>query len=317
MNRTEFLELFDAGLSDCGVDAESRVPFVSHSKEVLDLIDEDVFSDRGYTAVDAHKLASAVSIVGNSAVDEFFKLVLEPKLELPKIEVSQEFPLPEEIELDLSNEESEIPEEETVFEPDQFFYEFASIDNEPEFVSSVIEDNAETVTGTHTFSASDEELHINAGKLRKIDKSRRSVAIDRNIKGSPLFWILFIVTIPLTLPVFAALWAVVGLIYASISAIMVAFVLVMIGIVAIGTALTLVGLIFGIYKIFSQFPIGLFEIGLAVAIGGATMLVSILIYNLVVRLMPKLFPFVSRLAVYIWTKIVDLYYFCKKGCGNK
>ena len=64
-------------------------------------------------------------------------------------------------------------------------------------------------------------------------------------------------------------------------------------------------------------PIGLFEIGLAIAIGGATMLMAILVYNLVVRLMPKLFPFVKKLAIFVWTKISDLYYLCKKECGNK
>ena len=310
MNRTQFLELFEAGLSDCGIDAETRAPFVLHAKQKIDSVDDDVFTARGYTAVDAHKLASAVATEGNDATDEFFKLISEPMLELPEQNS-------DELELNITDEDIELPAEDAVFEPDQFFYEFASIDEEPEFVSSVIDGSAEIVSGTQAFDANEDEFKIDEKKLRKIDKSRRSVAVDRNVKGTPLFWILFIVTLPITLPLFAAIWACVGLIYAAIAAIMVSFVIGMIALVAVGTALALVGLIFGIYKSFSLMPIGLFEIGLAISIGGVTMLMAILVYNLVVRLMPKLFPFVKKLAIFVWTKISDLYYLCKKECGNK
>ena len=84
MNRTQFLELFEAGLSDCGIDAETRAPFVLHAKQKIDSVDDDVFTARDYTAVDAHKLASAVATEGNDATDEFFKLIL-PKRGTVKI----------------------------------------------------------------------------------------------------------------------------------------------------------------------------------------------------------------------------------------
>ena len=64
-------------------------------------------------------------------------------------------------------------------------------------------------------------------------------------------------------------------------------------------------------------PIGLFEIGLGIVIAGVTMLVSILLYNLAVRLITKLFKPVKLLARFVNDKLIDLYYTIKKECGRK
>jgi len=90
----------------------------------------------------------------------------------------------------------------------------------------------------------------------------------------------------------------------------------MVAIIGAGTALALVGLIYGVVKLFSSLPVGLFELGMGIAVGGATMLLSVLIYNLARRLLPKLYPLISRLAKWTAGKLSDLLYKAKKEVGR-
>ncbi len=137
------------------------------------------------------------------------------------------------------------------------------------------------------------------------------------VKGSPLFWALFILTLPITLPILAVITVFFGIIYIAVTLLIVAFSLIMVSVVAGGTALALIGIIYGITQCFGNLPIGLFEIGLGIAIGGVTMLVSVLLYNLAVRFIPRLYKLVNRFAGTVYSKIGDLFYTLKKECGKK
>lgn len=298
MKREEFLELLEAGLSDCGVDAERQNVLIEYFSANTESLTDDFFSV--YTAIDAHKLADSMSQTGEAAADTF----LAPKSE-------EDFPFP--VEQIPVNGANPLDTDTSVFRPDQFFYEFASIEDEPEFVAPVIDDV--TLGGTRVFDTEDmnNETHLSERKLKRVDKQRRRKNIDRSAKGTPLFWVLFILTLPITVPIFATIWTLFGIMYVVVTALIVGFVGAMVAVVGIGTALTLVGLIFGIIKCFSQLPIGLFEIGFAVAIAGVTMLVSVLIYNLAVRFIPRLYSLIAHFARFVWDSIVGLYYFCKKG----
>jgi len=285
MKKEEFLELLEAELSKCPVDAEKLTSYLEYSIQAAKDLDDEAFSQCSADTV--RDLAVAVSENGEASIDVFFA------------------------------RDEEVSLEEGVFEPDQFFYEFASIEDEPELIQPIFDD--EVVGGTRTFNTADVEndVYINNRKLNRVDKLRGRKNIDKSAKNTPLFWILFILTLPITIPIFALIWAFIGVLYAAVSAVIAVLVAVVVAVVGIGTALALVGLIFGIIKCFSVLPIGLYEVGLAIVITGITMLVSLLVYNLAVRLVPRLYSLLSRLSGWVWYNIRKFYYFCKKECDRK
>lgn len=165
------------------------------------------------------------------------------------------------------------------------------------------------------------DLMIDKAGLRRVDeapkKKKKAKPEREKVKGSPLFWILFILTLPITLPLLLAVCAVFGVLYVAVTALIVAFSGVMVGVVACGTALALVGIIYGATECFKNLPTGLFEIGVGVAIGGATMLVSVLLYNVAIRFTPRLYKLVNRFGGWVFGGIGQIYTNIKKECGKK
>lgn len=150
-------------------------------------------------------------------------------------------------------------------------------------------------------------------------KKRRSKPVKEKekVKGSPLFWTLFILTLPITVPLFLTVCAFFGVLYVTVTALIVAFAAAMIAVVACGTALALVGIIYGVTRCFKNLPIGLFEIGVGIAVGGVTMLVSVLLYNIAIRFVPRLYRLVNRFGGWVFGGIGNLYTNVKKECGKK
>lgn len=109
-----------------------------------------------------------------------------------------------------------------------------------------------------------------------------------------------------------ALGLIVGM--AALSA---AFVLGLVVWVAVGSLIALVSVIYGISRLFSVVPVGLYELGLGVVVIGITMFVGILMYNIAVRLLPfllrKFIGFQSTFRGFLQ----DLYYYVKGECYRR
>ncbi len=135
---------------------------------------------------------------------------------------------------------------------------------------------------------------------------------DEEIGNSKMFWILFAVSLPITVPlallavgIFAAVWAVLGaLIVGAIAALAAA--------VAGGTGLSLIGIIYGAVQMFTSIPVGLYEIGAGIIVAGAVMFIGILLYNFAVRLVPVLIKQVWRLFRYLLGRLKELFNFLRK-----
>lgn len=134
--------------------------------------------------------------------------------------------------------------------------------------------------------------------------------------NSTIFWVLFAVSLPLTLPLaliglafFAGVWVgFLGLIIGAVA--------LLIGSAAVGTALALVGIIYGISQLFSVVPVGMYELGLGVMIGSATMFVGILLYNFAIRLMPVIMRLWGRFFRFVCAKLRLLFGFLRKECAK-
>lgn len=123
--------------------------------------------------------------------------------------------------------------------------------------------------------------------------------------SSPVWVFLLLVVVTLFLVVIGALAAsIVGIIAALVAA------------VALGTTVCVVGIVYGITQLFKYAPIGLYEIGLGLKIGGYLMLAGIVAYNIAVRLLPYLIKKVLELFVYTAHKCVELYFYVKGACAN-
>lgn len=166
------------------------------------------------------------------------------------------------------------------------------------------------------------EFKIKSDKLKKVDESEskpRKIKKEprEKVKGSPLFWTLFILTLPITIPLMAIVYALFGIAYATVTVLIIALAASMLVVIGGGTALSLIGIIYGIIECFSKVPIGLYEIGLGIIIGGVTMLISVLLKNISMNYTPKLYKLIKRFGEYVFGSIADLYIKIKKECGKK
>lgn len=133
---------------------------------------------------------------------------------------------------------------------------------------------------------------------------------------STTFYILCAASLPITLPLalvglsfFAAGFiGLAGLILASIA-------LLVIG-AAVGTALSLVGVIYGVSQLFTTLPVGLYELGLGIMVASGTVFCCILLYNFAIRLLPVLIRLWGRFFGFALKKLRMLFMFVRRECAK-
>ena len=132
------------------------------------------------------------------------------------------------------------------------------------------------------------------------------------IQESKMFWVLFAASLPVTLPLAIIVLLIFGVMWGALAVVTAAAVAVLIGAVCAGTAVSLVGIIYGIVRLGEAVPVGVYEIGVGIVIAGVTTCVGILIYNFAVRLMPILFKLVSKLFKYTVNRLKELFNYLRK-----
>ncbi len=135
---------------------------------------------------------------------------------------------------------------------------------------------------------------------------------EEEIQGSKMFWILFGVSLPITLPLALAAVSVFVAAWAALVALIVGAIAALTAIVAVGTGLSLIGIIYGAVKLFSDVPAGLYEIGIGVVVAGFVMLFGILLYNFAVRLVPLLIKQVWKLFKYLLGRLKQLFNYLRR-----
>ena len=179
----------------------------------------------------------------------------------------------------------------------------------------LVEENAPT--GLVPASDGLEEIFDEEEELEEVPSNRLPDYVEEEPSpNSTMFWVLFAVSLPVTVPlaliglaVFLAVWAgMIALILASVAA--------LVALTAGGSALSLVGIIYGVIQLFSVVPVGLYEIGMGVIIAGIIMFAGILIYNVAVRLLPFLIRMVWRLFCYVLKRLRVLFNFLRRECAK-
>ena len=135
-------------------------------------------------------------------------------------------------------------------------------------------------------------------------------------RGKLIFWGIFVAGLPLILAFLLLYAGVFGAVFLGLCAVIILLVAGLICTTAGGTAVSMVGIIYGITQIVtaeSKAP-GLYEIGLGITIGGLVLFAGILIYNLAIRLIPFLITLLGKLFRFCAGKLRDLFSIAKEAC---
>ncbi len=133
-------------------------------------------------------------------------------------------------------------------------------------------------------------------------------------KGMAIFWIGFILTLPITIILLLALFGVFVSVFAVLIALILGGVAALVALVAAGTGVSLIGIIFGITQFFSFPAAGIYEIGLGIMVAGAVLFFGVLIYNFAVRFLPWIISLVGTLLGYVCRKLKTLFYYVRREC---
>ncbi len=140
---------------------------------------------------------------------------------------------------------------------------------------------------------------------------------DTPIPNTVLFWSLFAISLPLTLPLFLALMGAFFALFAALTGAIIGIIITIVCIVLAGTGISLVGIIYGITQLFEVLPVGLFEIGFGIIIGGSSMLAGVLLYNFAIRLLPLAMKYLTVLFKFTLQKLHQLFRFLKRECAKR
>ncbi len=135
-------------------------------------------------------------------------------------------------------------------------------------------------------------------------------------RGRTIFWILLICTLPITVTLLALYFGIFAALFALLAAIVIVLVGGMVGGSAVGAAISLTGIIYGITQLItvtSSAP-GLYEIGLGLSVGGAALMLGILLYNCTIHAVPWLFRLICSLFRLCTGKLRDLIKKAKEAC---
>lgn len=137
---------------------------------------------------------------------------------------------------------------------------------------------------------------------------------EPSTKGLTVFWVGLFVTLPITLALLIALFGGFAGLFVGLTAAIILSIIAMIAIVAAGSIISLVGIIYGATLLFSFVAAGVYEIGLGVSVAGIVIFASVLLYNLAIRFIPWLMKKVAALLVYVCGKLKLLFYYIRREC---
>ena len=160
-------------------------------------------------------------------------------------------------------------------------------EEEQDDVESVLKQ--ERKTPSQIQSVKDDNASVNTVKTQTMDtvgKKKKKVELTERGKIEYRRWMMSN-GVGLT---FKTILSAIGsaIVYALIAVLICALIAVLVFVAALGCMGALAGLIYGVIKLFSVTPEGIYEIGLALVIAAVTLSLSIALYNLAVRITPIL-----------------------------
>ena len=106
-------------------------------------------------------------------------------------------------------------------------------------------------------------------------------------------------------------------IFVALAASIIVMIAAIIGIVAVGSLLSISSLLYGATQIISE-PrfVGIHEIGFGLLVAGITILASVILYNIAIRLVPFIYAKLITFIGFSGRKLKEIFVKAKKGCEN-
>lgn len=336
-------------------DALSKIPPASIAENIYNMLraetDEDAGAKSEVMVIDTE--SDTVETTIKEGKDAMSPLSEEQDAADPSeeaVEESDASNITEEIDVDFGDEvkDDEIsdPTEEptpvtddTVVTDDDFVYSEGADDiksfDEAENATQNFEETAEATTESE--DADDDVSVYSPTSKRRINDSKKhssensgdkkpvrltSETVDlffdeEESKNSWLFIVMAIFIIPLFCVIGAAAFAVILGLWVGLAVVIAVLLLALAAIVVAGTAYAVMGLIFGIIEAFSgNAAAALFEVGLALCVGGIVMFIGIWVYNFAIRFIPFIIKKLGVLLILIFklfkNALIKLKALCRK-----
>ncbi|MBQ8248859.1 MAG: hypothetical protein IJY93_03120 [Clostridia bacterium] len=296
--KQRFLDELSAALSERGISDTDIAPYIEQFDRFYDRMrTDDVQTSSVLT--DVETIADNIAAQVSDKYDAINRLAEKTMTVDAVSDIDIDEGVNEDENLDFPTAEADIVD---IYEDDDEYEvveEFIDETDEPPLIPADLLDDIES-----EYSQSEQEF----------DEPKRlpDYVPEEEIPNSKMFWILFGVSLPITLPLALAAVSVFAAAWAALIALIVGAVAALTAIVAVGTGLSLIGIIYGAVKLFSDVPAGLYEIGLGVIVAGLVMFFGILLYNFAVRLVPLLIKQVWKLFKYLLGRLKHLFNYLRR-----
>ncbi len=164
----------------------------------------------------------------------------------------------------------------------------------------------------------EEKLKALKDEAQKPRKQAAHASLVQRFESERRFWVIFFCCMPIIFVLLGAMLSVFALVFFGMIALILLLVAALAVAVAIGTAVALIGIIYGVTQFFSAggvTAVALYEAGMGIFAAGVTMLVGVLIYNAAIRFIPFAMKKLRVLMMFVFKKLGVLAEYLKGVCA--
>lgn len=152
----------------------------------------------------------------------------------------------------------------------------------------------------------EEKLRALKDEAQKPRNKQTHASLVQRFESERRFWVIFFCCMPIIFVLLGAIISVFAILFFGLIALILLLVAALAAAVAVGTAVALIGISYGVVQFFSQgglTAVALYEAGMGILAAGITMLVGVLIYNAAIRLVPFVMKKLRVLMKFVFKKL--------------
>ncbi len=152
----------------------------------------------------------------------------------------------------------------------------------------------------------EEKLKALKDEAQRPRKKQNHASLVKRFESERRFWVIFFCCMPVIFVLLGAIISVFAILFFGLIALILLLVAALAAAVALGTAVALIGITYGVIQFFSQggiTAVALYEAGMGILAAGITMLVGVLIYNAAIRLVPFVMKKLRVLLKFVFKKL--------------
>ena len=152
----------------------------------------------------------------------------------------------------------------------------------------------------------EEKLRALKNEAQKPRNKQTHASLVERFESERKFWVIFFCCMPIIFVLIGAIISVFAILFFGLIALILLLVAALAAAVALGTAVALIGITYGVIQFFTQggiTAVALYEAGMGILAAGITMLVGVLIYNAAIRFVPFVMKKLRVLLKFVFKKL--------------